>query len=396
VKVLTLSGCDGLTQLPADLRVTRQFTLSGCTQLEALPAKFSVPVLRISDCPRLAALPDDLEVTEWLDVDYCKPLKAIPPDLHLTQSLSVTGCAALEHLPDRLHLPVLEAAHCQSLKGLPDDLQVRQKIDLTDCANLESLPAGLTTHTLILTNCTALKALPEGLCVTNLTISGCTSLTDWPTSGLPGLRNLEMRGCTALTGWPVVGPAAMRSLDMRSCAQMRSTPLWLRQVHDLNISDCGSIEHLPENLRVTSSLDIGGTRLRSLPPSRLGFRLRWRGVAIDGRSAFYPQTLSGADIMGQDNTEVRRVMLERMGYERFLSQVKAETVDEDQDTGGQRRLLRVPMGNDEPLVCLSVHDPSTGGQYLLRVPPTVGTCHQAAAWIAGFENPDYYYPVIET
>ncbi len=223
-------------------------------------------------------------------------------------------------------------ASCQSLRILPDDLQATQKIDLTDCANLESLPAGLTTHTLILTNCTALKALPEGLRVTNLTISGCTALTEWPTSGLPGLRNLEMRGCTALTAWPTVGPAAMRSLDMRGCAQMRSTPPWLRRVHDLNISDCGSIEHLPENLRVTSALDIGGTRLRALPPSRLGFRLRWRSVAIDGRSVFYPQTLSGTEILGQGNIEVRRVMLERMGYERFLSQVKAETVDEDRDT----------------------------------------------------------------
>ena len=100
--------------------------------------------------------------------------------------------------------------------------------------------------------------------------------------------------------------------------------------------------------------------------------------------------------MGQGNTEVRRIMLERMGYEQFLSQVAAETVDEDQDAGGRRRLLRVHMKNDEPLICLAVHDPSTGRRYLLRVPPTMGTCHQAAAWIAGFENPDYYYPVVET
>ena len=383
-------------RLPSDLRVTEMLCIDGYPNGHAFAPGFSVPQLRISGSPDMTALPDDLQVTGVLYAGECRQLRTLPPDMHLAEVLDVSWCSSLEHLPNGLRLHALEAPFCESLQELPDDLQVTQKIDLTDCANLESLPAGLTTHTLILTNCTSLKALPDGLRVTNLTISGCTALTEWPTSGPPGLRNLEMRGCTALTEWPALGPAAMRSLDMRSCAQMRLTPPWLRRVHDLNISDCGGIEHLPENLRVTSSLDIGGTRLRSLPPSRLGFRLRWRGVAIDGRSAFYPQTLSGADIMGQDNTEVRRVMLERMGYERFLSQVKAETVDEDQDAGGQRRLLRVPMGNDEPLVCLSVHDPSTGGQYLLRVPPTVGTCHQAAAWIAGFENPDYYYPVIET
>jgi hypothetical protein len=54
-------------------------------------------------------------------------------------------------------------------------------------------------------------------------------------------------------------------------------------------------------------------------------------------------------------------MLERVGYEQFLRQVEAETLDEDEDAGGPRRLLRVAMGQDEPLVCLAVHDPSTGG-----------------------------------
>jgi hypothetical protein len=48
------------------------------------------------------------------------------------------------------------------------------------------------------------------------------------------------------------------------------------------------------------------------------------------------------------------------------------------------------------MVYLSVRDPSTGRGYLLRVPPTMETCHQAAAWTAGFDDPADYRPVAET
>jgi hypothetical protein len=48
------------------------------------------------------------------------------------------------------------------------------------------------------------------------------------------------------------------------------------------------------------------------------------------------------------------------------------------------------------VVCLLVHCPSTGRPYMLRVPPTVRTCREGAAWLAGFEDPDAYNPIIET
>jgi len=71
-------------------------------------------------------------------------------------------------------------------------------------------------------------------------------------------------------------------------------------------------------------------------------------------------------------------------------------LDSDRDRGGERKLLRVPLVNDEPIVVVSIHCPSTGRQYLVRVPPATLTCHQAVAWTAGFDNPDDYAPVEET
>jgi hypothetical protein len=54
------------------------------------------------------------------------------------------------------------------------------------------------------------------------------------------------------------------------------------------------------------------------------------------------------------------------------------------------------MAGDTDIVCLSVNCPSTAHHYLLRVPPTMQTCRQAAAWMAGFDDPNLYQPLQET
>jgi hypothetical protein len=147
---------------------------------------------------------------------------------------------------------------------------------------------------------------------------------------------------------------------------------------------------------VRSWIDIGGTGITSLPDSLSGIGLRWRGVPVSAQIAFFPETLSGSDILAERNAELRRVMIERVGFDKFLRDVNAEVLDNDRDRGGERKLLRVPLKDDEPIVIVSVHCPSTGRQYLVRVPPTTRTCHQAVAWTAGFDNPDDYAPVAET
>jgi hypothetical protein len=124
--------------------------------------------------------------------------------------------------------------------------------------------------------------------------------------------------------------------------------------------------------------------------------LIWRGIPIDERIAFHPETITVEEILGQENIELRRVLLERMGYEAFVAQSEAEVLDRDMDAGGPRRLLRIPLPDEEPLVCVSVICPSTGRQYVIRVPPDMSTCRQAIAWTAGFDDPDAYRPLMET
>jgi hypothetical protein len=164
----------------------------------------------------------------------------------------------------------------------------------------------------------------------------------------------------------------------------------------LKLTSNRHLVELPSNLAV-DSLDLSGcTALKALPPGLRARRINVNGVPIDARIAFQPETITVAEVLAESNAELRRVLLERMGYDAFLNQVAATTLDRDRDLGGERRLLKVDLAGDEPLVCIAVICPSTGRRYLIRVPPSMRTCRQAAAWIAGFDNPNDYHPIIET
>jgi hypothetical protein len=147
-------------------------------------------------------------------------------------------------------------------------------------------------------------------------------------------------------------------------------------------------------LHVTRWIELAGSGVTQLPAGH-GFILRWGGVQVSDRLAFASQSMSGQEILNLENVELRRVLIERVGYEAFLQQVGGVIRDRDRDAGGERQLVCVDFEDDEPLMILKVICPSTGHLHVLRVPPYLRTCHQAAAWLAGFDNPDDYHPAIE-
>lgn len=302
----------------------------------------------------------------------CKTLEKLPKvDV---RRLVVTECGALKELPEKLDLWELELVGAAVLRKLPADLKVRNRLVLRDCTALEELPEGLSVGSLILTGCSSLKALPENLTVDFLDVSDCLELTDWP-------KNAKV----------TVG-----RFSARNCIQLRELPPWVVNVSQLDLSGCTELRSIPEGVRVSSWIDIGGTALKSLPASMAGVQIRWRRVPIDERIAFRPESLTAEEILATRNIELRRVMMERMGYEKFMKEANAEVLDEDTDAGGKRQLLKVPIENDEDLVCVSVFCPSTGKHYIIRVPPGAKNCHEAVAWIAGFDDPTQYKLVGET
>jgi hypothetical protein len=261
-----------------------------------------------------------------------------------------------------------------AVRELPADLSVEFRINLTDCAELTSLPRGLKTGSLMATRCRKLAALPEDLDVNFLTIEGCTALAEWPESAR----------------------VSMGFLNARDCQSLATLPQGLGPLTNLDLSGCRQISSLPPNLKVSGWIDVAGTRLVGLSESLRHARLRWRGVNINARIAFFPETITAPEILGERNAEVRRVMLERRGIEQFMREADAKVLDEDTDPGGKRQLLKVPMADDEDLVCVSVHCPSTGRHYIIRVPPTVQTCREAVAWTAGYDRASDYNPITET
>ncbi len=200
-------------------------------------------------------------------------------------------------------------------------------------------------------------------------------------------RNLIL-GHRALDGMRVLG-----HLNLSGAANIDRLPENLT-CESLDISDCKYITTLPKGLHVTHWIEIAGSGIPSLPAGH-GFSLRWRGVHVTDRIAFAGESLTGQEILRTDNVEMRRIAIERLGYETFLHQVGGVIRDRDTDAGGDRQLICIAFDDDEALMLLKVICPSTGHLHVLRVPPYMDTCHQSAAWIAGFDRPDDYHPAIE-
>jgi len=278
-----------------------------------------------------------------------------------------------EYLPSGLHCYDLDASGTE-LTQLPSDLKIDSRILLDNCQNLTELPEGFTAGSISLRNCNSLRALPEGL-------------STW---------FLDMTACSLFETWPKHGTIHKGSLILRNCVGLRTLPDWLGKLSQLSVAGCVQLSEIPEGTEVSSWVDIGGSGIKRLPNSLQGAPLRWRGIRINERIAFQPELLTAKEALAEKNAESRRVIIERMGYLRFATEAGAKVLDEDTDAGGKRQLLQIELREDEPLVGLACFCPSTARQYFLRVPPKMKTCHQAAAWMAGYDNPSLYSPKIET
>lgn len=295
-----------------------------------------------------------------------------PGPMRVNGKLELTGFRG-ETLPDSLHCYELDASD-SDLTALPDDLKIDGRLTLNNCHNLRKLPDGFTAGSISLRNCTSLETLPERLNV-------------W---------FIDLTGCTAFNRWPTTATIDRGALILRSCASIQNLPPWLGRLAQLDLAGCAQIKEITDGVSVTGWVDVGGTQISSLPQSLTGAQLRWRGVRVSERVAFHPEMLTAAEVLAETNAEVRRVMIERMGYMRFAAEANASIINEDRDRGGRRQLLKIDLREDEPLVGLFCKCPSTAREYFLRVPPGMSTCHQAAAWIAGFDDSSLYQPVIET
>jgi hypothetical protein len=94
------------------------------------------------------------------------------------------------------------------------------------------------------------------------------------------------------------------------------------------------------------------------------------GVRVPADVIEQPDKLTGERILKESNAEIRRVMIDQVGRERFLTEVKAAPIHQD-DFG---RLYRIDLPGDEPLVMVEVVNGTTEPdgtfrRFFLRVHP---------------------------
>jgi hypothetical protein len=128
-----------------------------------------------------------------------------------------------------------------------------------------------------------------------------------------------------------------------------------------------------------------------------GFGLRaWRGTLVPDDLAARLSRLTAADVAAEPNAEIRRVMLEHYGDERYLRESGARRVGSD----AYGTLWQLQLPGDEPLTMVeAVHaTPEPDGTvrtYWLRVPPATRTAHEAVAWTFGLTTGEYH-PSVQT
>jgi hypothetical protein len=120
------------------------------------------------------------------------------------------------------------------------------------------------------------------------------------------------------------------------------------------------------------------------------------GVRVPWWLIEQPKRLTVARIQSETNAEVRRVMLERYGFDRYLSDSGALPIHAD-ECG---TLYRTDLADDEPLVVVRVQNSTSEADgsfkhYSLRVPPSMTTARAAIAWTFG-QTAETYRPAVET
>ena len=189
--------------------------------------------------------------------------------------------------------------------------------------------------------------------------------------------------------WLAVFPADDGPLDALS-AVCHSAGWWWPFARVAVLSERPSALHRDEAGR----LDHGDGPALAYPD---GFALHaWRGMPVPAAFLAELPALTPERVRAEENAELRRVMLEYYGYDRYLADSGARPLHRD-ETG---TLWRIDLADDEPVVMVEVLNSTpepdgTHRTYWLRVPPSTRTARAGVAWTFGLDA-EAYAPERET
>ncbi len=123
----------------------------------------------------------------------------------------------------------------------------------------------------------------------------------------------------------------------------------------------------------------------------------WHGVEMTESAGRDPDAVTPSRVLGWTNVERRRVAIERIGLQCFMTSVGAQVVQED-DYGRLWRTEREIDGEHFVAVEVVNSTPEPDGsykRYFLRVPPATRTARRGVAWSFGLTR-KVYAPAVES
>ncbi|SEG61107.1 hypothetical protein SAMN05444920_103456 [Nonomuraea solani] len=231
---------------------------------------------------------------------------------------------------------------------------------------------------------------------------GATDPTgDGPREGVPGGAGMAVFGGLS----PQVSDGeALRRVTLDAVLGQHDAP-WLSAFDGLDglkrVAECAGWWWPYERLAIVTErpvevhLDDLGRLHRADGPALLyadGFALHaWHGMPVPAGFGAELGEVTPERIRAESNAELRRVMLEHFGLERYLAESGAQPVHSD-ETGV---LWRIELPGDEPLAMVEVVNSTpepdgTSRTYFLRVPPWVERARQGVAWTFGVGEEDYH------
>ncbi|MEH1856315.1 MAG: DUF6745 domain-containing protein [Nostoc sp.] len=105
----------------------------------------------------------------------------------------------------------------------------------------------------------------------------------------------------------------------------------------------------------------------------------YHGVTLPEKyGKIHPQQWQSQWLLSEENAELRRVLIEGIGYTRICEDLQAIELD----TWQEYTLLKIDADVDEePIYLLKMTCPSTGFIHALRVPPNMNSAREAISWV---------------
>ncbi|GAX40387.1 hypothetical protein NIES4075_13520 [Tolypothrix sp. NIES-4075] len=105
----------------------------------------------------------------------------------------------------------------------------------------------------------------------------------------------------------------------------------------------------------------------------------YHGVTLPEKyGKIHPHHWESQWLLSEDNAELRRVLIQGIGYDRIASELQAIELD----AWGEYTLLKINADVDnEPIYLLKMTCPSTGFIHILRVPPDTQSAREAIHWV---------------